>query len=389
MKKILLTFSIIAIISLRIFGQSPSGFKYQVVLRNASNIILNNQSVTMLLNIRQGSIGGTIVYSEMFSTSSNSYGLVNLEIGSGTTPDDFSIIDWANDGPYFLETAVSFSAGSPWIVMGTSPLLSVPYAFHANTANSLVGGINSLEADPVFTASVAGGITASDTAYWNSFVDTDTQLDSVGIANLGYVAGPHTIDTDTQQDSVDITNLGFVAGPHTIDTDTQLDSVDIANFGYVAGPHTIDADTQLDSVDIANFGFVAEKTYTLGLYPELGGYIFRISSDGKHGLVAEIQDQTTSLVKWYGCDNYINTPSNHNVFGRGFFNWRLPSKNELNEMYIHRIAIGGNFNLSYWTSTRETNLNAWQQDFNPSGNGSQNIGSVNSPSNYVRAVREF
>ncbi len=54
---------------------------------------------------------------EMFSTSSNSYGLVNLEIGFGTTPDDFSIIDWANDGPYFLETAVSFSAGSPWIVM--------------------------------------------------------------------------------------------------------------------------------------------------------------------------------------------------------------------------------------------------------------------------------
>ena len=365
MKKILLTLSIITIISSRVFGQSPSGFKYQVVLRNSSDVILNNQSVKILLNIKQGSIGGTILYSEMFLTSSNSYGLINLEIGSGTTTDDFSIIDWVN-GPYFLETAISFSSGSPWVVMGTSQLLSVPYAFHTNTADSLVGGINSLESDPVFTASVSGGITASDTAYWNSFIDTDTQLDSIGIASFG-----------------------FIAGPLTVDTDTQLDSVDISNFGFVAGTHTVDADTQLDSVDIANFGYVAEKIYSIGMYPELGGYVFRISPDGKHGLVAEIQDQSTSLVKWYGCDNYISNPSNHSVAGGEFFNWRLPSKNELNEMFIHRTAIGGNFNLSYWTSTRETNSSAWQQDFNPSGNGSQSSQSVNSLANYVRAVREF
>ena len=388
MKKILLTLSIITIISSRVFGQSPSGFKYQVVLRNSSDVILNNQSVKILLNIKQGSIGGTILYSEMFLTSSNSYGLINLEIGSGTTTDDFSIIDWVN-GPYFLETAISFSSGSPWVVMGTSQLLSVPYAFHTNTADSLVGGINSLESDPVFTASVSGGITASDTAYWNSFIGTDTQLDSIGIASFGFIAGPLTVDTDTQLDSVDISNFGFVAGTHTVDADTQLDSVDIANFGYVAGPHTIDTDTQLDSVDIANFGYVAEKIYSIGMYPELGGYVFRISPDGKHGLVAEIQDQSTSLVKWYGCDNYISNPSNHSVAGGEFFNWRLPSKNELNEMFIHRTAIGGNFNLSYWTSTRETNSSAWQQDFNPSGNGSQSSQSVNSLANYVRAVREF
>ena len=388
MIKNLLILCMIIIVSSKFFGQSPSGFKYQVVLRNSSNVILNNQSVTILLNIRHGSTVGTILYSEMFLTSSNSYGLVNLEIGSGTSSDDFSIIDWVN-GPYFLETAISFSAGSPWVVMGTSQLLSVPYAFHTNTADSLIGGINSQESDPIFTASAAGGITASDTAYWNSFVDTDTQLDSVDIANFGYVAGPHTIDTDTQLDSVDIANFGYVAGPHTIDTDTQLDSIDIANFGYVAGPHTIDTDTQLDSVDIANFGYVAEKIYSIGMWPELGGYVFRISTDGKNGLVAETQDQSISLLKWYGCDNYINNPSNHSLTGRNFHNWRLPTKNELNEMYIHRIAIGGNFNLSYWTSTRETNSSAWRQDFSASGNGLQSTQSVNSLANYVRAVREF
>ena len=53
-------------------------------------------------------------------------------------------------------------------------------------------------------------------------------------------------DTDTQIDSTGIANLGFVAGPHTIDTDTQLDSAGIAAFGYVAGPQS--DNQQLDSV---------------------------------------------------------------------------------------------------------------------------------------------
>lgn len=52
-----------------------------------------------------------------------------------------------------------------------------------------------------------------------SVIDTDTQIDSVGIAALGFVAGPHTVDT--QIDSTGIAALGYVAGPHTVDTDDQ------------------------------------------------------------------------------------------------------------------------------------------------------------------------
>ena len=55
--------------------------------------------------------------------------MVNLVIGEGETSDDLSIIDWAN-GPYFLNVAVND------VRIGTSPLLSVPFAFHANTAKS-------------------------------------------------------------------------------------------------------------------------------------------------------------------------------------------------------------------------------------------------------------
>ena len=137
MKKILLSIFTIAAMALSIFGQAPEGFKYQAVLRNASNAIIANQAVGIKLTIQQGSIGGTAVYTETFAPTTNAYGLVNLEIGSGTTLDDFTTIDWAN-GSYFIETAIDASGGSNYSVMGTNQLMSVPYALYAKTSSFIL-----------------------------------------------------------------------------------------------------------------------------------------------------------------------------------------------------------------------------------------------------------
>jgi hypothetical protein len=126
---ITLTLSFIAL------GQSPEGFKYQAVIRDAGNLTLTDQAVGMQLSIQQGSIGGTSVYTETFSITTNAYGLVNLEIGTGLSTDDFSMIDWAN-GPYFMETAVDLTGGMTYEVMGTSQLMSVPYALYAKTSGN-------------------------------------------------------------------------------------------------------------------------------------------------------------------------------------------------------------------------------------------------------------
>ena len=67
------------------FGQAPNGFKYQAVVRDVSNTILVNQNVGLRFRIQQGTPGGTVVYSETFSTTTNNYGLANVEIGSGVT----------------------------------------------------------------------------------------------------------------------------------------------------------------------------------------------------------------------------------------------------------------------------------------------------------------
>ena len=260
------------LITANAFAQAPEKMSYQAVVRDANSALVTSQVIGMQLSILQGSANGTAVYVETQLPATNTNGLVTFEIGAGTVVSGvFNSIDWSN-GPYFIQTETDPNGGTNYTISGTSQLLSVPYALHANTADSIVGGFSITETDPVFGAAIAAGITAVDTANWNNhIIDTDTQLDSAGVAALGFVAGPHTVDTQidsagiaalgfvttsgTSLDSAGVAALGFVAGPHTIDT--QIDSTGIAGLGYAAGPHTIDTDTQLDSAGVAALGYVA------------------------------------------------------------------------------------------------------------------------------------
>ena len=133
MKNISLLLITTITLSLSSFGQAPEGFKYQAVLRDAGNLTLNNQAVGMQLTIIQDSVTGTAIYTETFAPITNAYGLVNLEIGSGTTVDTFTSIDWSN-GTYFIETSADLTGGTSYEVMGASQLMSVPYALYAKTS---------------------------------------------------------------------------------------------------------------------------------------------------------------------------------------------------------------------------------------------------------------
>ncbi len=184
MKKLILLLLVTGSVALTSFlprqasAQAPEGFKYQAVVRISGNLILSNQPVGMRLVIQQFSIGGTAVYTETFTTITNTFGLVNLEIGTGTTTDDFSAIDW-EDGPYFLETAVDISGGTAYTIMGTSQLMSVPYALQAKTAENVTNdAVDDADADPTNEIqslqlvdqdlTISGGNTVSLTAGSNS-----------------------------------------------------------------------------------------------------------------------------------------------------------------------------------------------------------------------------
>jgi len=103
-------------------------------------------------------------------------------------------------------------------------------------------------------------------------------------------------------------------------------------------------------------------TYSVGLNNDLGGYVFYVTPDGRHGLVVATQNQATSCT-WYDAQNMISNPSNHNTAGKKFTDWRLPTKYELNLMYTLRATIGNLGNNYYWSSTESSSTNAWYQIF--------------------------
>lgn len=232
MRKII-TLLLSVILSTVVMSQAPQKISYQAVIRDAGNLLVSNQTVGTQISILQSTPTGVAVYIERHTPTTNTNGLISFEIGSGTTvAGSFTTIDWTA-GPYFIKTETDPTGGTAYTISGTSQLLSVPYALHANSVEN--------ELDPIFGSSIAGGITATDTSNWNA----------------------HTVDTDTQIDSLGITLLGFVAGPHTIDTDTQIDSAGIAAFGYVAGPEidgSITNEIQVlsisnDTIYLSNGGF--------------------------------------------------------------------------------------------------------------------------------------
>ncbi|GAG86581.1 unnamed protein product, partial [marine sediment metagenome] len=167
---------IILLLSTTVFAQAPQSFKYQAVVRDVSGEIIADQQVSFQISILQSSASGTAVYTETHGDSTNQFGLVTLEIGTGTTTDDFSGIDWSNDA-YFIQIEMDASGGTSYTLMGTSQLLSVPYALHAKTAESVTGTIT--ETDPVYGSSIAAGITGTDTTNWNNKLDSYTETDPV------------------------------------------------------------------------------------------------------------------------------------------------------------------------------------------------------------------
>ena len=122
------------------YGQAPEKFTYQAVIRNANNDLVKNSTVGIRISILQGSAGGSSAYIETHSVGSNANGLITLIIGNGSVNSgNFTNIDWSN-GPYFLKTETDPSGGSNYSIIGTSQLLSVPYALFAETAGNATQG---------------------------------------------------------------------------------------------------------------------------------------------------------------------------------------------------------------------------------------------------------
>ena len=148
MKKLLTLFTALAVCT-SLYAQAPQAFKYQAVARDNSGNVVSNSTIGFRISLLQGSPSGTNVYSETHTVSSNNYGLVNLEIGTGSiVSGTFSSINWGN-ASHFIKIEMDLSGGNNYVLMGTSQLLSVPYALFSEKANSVINDqVDDADANP-------------------------------------------------------------------------------------------------------------------------------------------------------------------------------------------------------------------------------------------------
>jgi len=229
--------------------------------------------------------------------------------------------------------------------------------------------------------------------------------------------------------NVNVSDLGGFLGAFGTEcsTSTLLGCTDSTAFNYDSNANTDDDSciavvsgcTDASAINynaLANTDDASCVVLVIG-DPYQGGIIFYLNGSGG-GLIAAPSDQSSGA-EWgcygnsipagaaigAGAQNTIDIDAGCSTSGiaadicanltlGGFSDWFLPSKDELNEMYLtvgqgNALGLGniGDFsNDYYWSSTEYNNLNAWIQNFT---NGNQVSNNVSDFVNAVRAVRAF
>jgi hypothetical protein len=128
---------VIALISTNIsvvHGQAPQSINYQAVVRDNTGAILPTHDVGMRFSITDG-IEGEVLYQETTHLVSNQFGLITHGIGTGTPlGGSFESISWGTVNAW-LQVDMDINGGTDYLPMGSSQLLSVPYALFAATGN--------------------------------------------------------------------------------------------------------------------------------------------------------------------------------------------------------------------------------------------------------------
>jgi hypothetical protein len=452
MKK-LYTILAAVLITASTFAQAPEKMSYQAILRDGSNTLLTNQEVGMQISILQSTITGTAVYTETQTAITNINGLVSIEIGIGTSSTDFSTIDWSagpyfiktatdpTGGTSYTITGTSQLMSVPFAMYAKTSGSSTPGPQGEPGAQGTNGTPGIQGATGTAGADGTNGTNGSNGAKGDQGIQGDQGVK--GTAGADGAAGTNGEKGDTgDQGTQGIQGETGTAGAdglngekgYTGDQGTQGIQGETGSVGTngtqgetgaqgiqgetgAAGTNGTNGDDgatgpqgsqgpagqagqgglvrAADGIVVTGSGTVADpyivstKTYTIGLFPELGGYVFWLTPDGKHGLVAEITDQgkpdQTPNSRDRGLEYLVATSQNHSTMGNNFIDWRLPTISELEEMYNRRGEIGG-FLITewYWSSTEYDGYYSQYFNFRHGYSSYHVIDTGN-----VRAVRAF
>jgi hypothetical protein len=136
----------------------PQGIPYQAAARDAQGQVIADSPVIMRFTLHEGAADGAASYAETHALTTNSLGLFNTVFGNGTPEQSaFDSINWAATTK-FLQVEIDLGEG--YVDMGTTQLLSVPYALRsAEAARVKNAGL------PIFSnnaTALAGGLVAGE-----------------------------------------------------------------------------------------------------------------------------------------------------------------------------------------------------------------------------------
>jgi hypothetical protein len=145
-------------------AQSPYAIPYQAVARNSGGDIMSSQNITIRFTLHDQTVTGPIVYQEVHNVMTNNLGLFSVNLGQGApVSGTVAAVDWAN-GSKYLQVEMDATGGSVYVDMGTTQLMSVPYALHAASSGDNKWQLNGNDISNVNSGEVGIGIASPDAA---------------------------------------------------------------------------------------------------------------------------------------------------------------------------------------------------------------------------------
>jgi hypothetical protein len=141
-------------------ANASAGFNFQAVVRDAAGAPITNREIQLRVSIQRPTVSADNLYQETHRIKTDALGVISINVGRGTPTGTTKITDVGWDVPgNELVIEVDLSGGDTFVLLGRSPLLSVPYAMHAASA---------VERDPDFRNSPAGKIDNAQVERWNN-----------------------------------------------------------------------------------------------------------------------------------------------------------------------------------------------------------------------------